>query len=332
MNRLLFAASILLVISLVETPTACSEEFAVASWNVENLFDTEDDPNVQGDEEYTPDQPKQWTPERLDTKLANLAKILNKVHFNKGPDILGVCEIENRKVVEMLAQKLGPDRKYEIVHKDSPSERGIDCALLFDPKKFTLVDSKFHAVGRLRTRYIVEAQLKSDGDPLYVFMNHWPSRHNDESQRIEAADVLRKRVDEILAADAKADIIMMGDFNDEPANASLKNHLRASTRPDNLSPGTLYDTTAPIKAANKGTLVYENKWNLLDHIIISQGLMDEDGFHWKEKSSRRMEVPTLFFHPRGAGEIDRPNQSYTRDTFHKNGYSDHLPIECIIEQ
>src|SRR4051812_5566806 len=112
MNRILLATTFLLTIQLFNTRHALSEEFAVANWNVENLFDTEDDPAVDGDEEFTPNGPKQWTPEKLDTKLINLARIIEKVHFNKGADVLGLCEVENRKVVEMLAEKLAAKRKY----------------------------------------------------------------------------------------------------------------------------------------------------------------------------------------------------------------------------
>ena len=155
----------------------------------------------------------------------------------RGPDVLGLCEVENRKVVEMLVAKLAPlGRKYEIVHQDSPSDRGIDTALIYDAKVFDLADSKFHFVDAEKTRDIVEAKLKRrrrrNAHPLYVFVNHWPSRGNDEWQRIMAATVLRKRLDEILAADPKADIVMVGDFNDEPDNVSIAKFLRASKTPE----------------------------------------------------------------------------------------------------
>src|ERR1041384_4656024 len=134
MNRLLFAALILSLLCFIpSTDCAQADEFFIGSWNLENLFDTKDDPSVKGDEDYTPESAKHWTKERLDIKLKNLAKIISKMNDGKGPDVLGVCEIENRQVVEMLVEKLNPlGRKYEIVHKDSPSERGIDCAIIYD--------------------------------------------------------------------------------------------------------------------------------------------------------------------------------------------------------
>lgn len=322
---------VLTIFALSVNGCTSAEEFYVAHWNVENLFDTEDDPSVERDEEFTPTGPKRWTPERLEIKLRNLAHIIGKMNGGRGPDVLGLCEIENRGVVEMLRDKLAPlDRKYEIVHQDSPSDGGIDCALLYDADVFSLVEAKFHFVDANKTRDILEARLRRDGVDLYVFVNHWPSRRNDEWQRISAATVLRKRLDEILAADPKADILLVGDFNDEPENISLRDHLRAAISPEKLEGGLLYNTTAPISAAGKGTFVYDNRWNLLDQIIISAGMLDEAGFQWKRDSSRRLEYRELFFHPNYPGAIPRPNKSYSENRFHKSGYSDHLPVGCMI--
>jgi endonuclease/exonuclease/phosphatase family metal-dependent hydrolase len=334
MNRLLPVALILLTVSLSATPrTTAGAEFFIGSWNVENLFDTKDDPSVKGDEDYTPESARHWTKERLDIKLANLAKIISKMNDGKGPDVLGVCEIENRQVVEMLVEKLKSlGRKYEIIHKDSPSERGIDCAIIYDSAVFTLDAPQFHHVDADNTRDIVEAKLKRNGSDLYVFMDHWPSRFHEESYRNKAADVLRKRVDALLAADPKADIVMVGDFNDEPDDAAIRDHLRAAKSDDHLPPDSLLDTTAPIKADGKGTIVYKKGWELLDHVIISPGLLDSAGFHWKKGSTRRIDFRELIFRPKSDKEIPRPNASYTGKIFHKTGYSDHLPVGCIIAQ
>lgn len=333
MNRLLPALILLAVCLNHTTETSRADEFFVGSWNVANLFDTQDDPSVKGDEEYTPDSAKHWTKERLDIKLKNLAKIISKMNDGKGPDVLGVCEVENRHVVEMLVEQLKSlGRKYEIVHKDSPSERGIDCAIIYDSSVFTLVEPQFHHVDADNTRDIVEAKLKRNGNDLYVFMDHWPSRFHEESFRNKAADVLRMRVDTLLAADPKADIIVLGDLNDEPDDVAIKDHLRAAKSEDHLPPGSLLNTTAPIKADGKGTIVYKNRWELFDHVIISPGLLDSAGFHWKKGSTRRVDFPELIFRPRSEKQIPRPNESYTGKVFHKTGYSDHLPVGCVLIQ
>jgi endonuclease/exonuclease/phosphatase family protein len=175
---------------LIRPAIGQAEEFFIADWNVENLCDSVDDPNVTGDEEFTPDGPKHWTVERLDTKLSNLAKIICKMNDGRGPDVLGLCEVENRKVLEMLVAKLDSlGRDYKIVHKDSPSERGIDCALIYDAKVFQLADSKFHHVDAGNTRDIIDTKLENGGSPLYVFVDHWPSQTHDESYRCAGADV-----------------------------------------------------------------------------------------------------------------------------------------------
>ena len=326
------AVCVLLIVIFGARVSVCqAEELVLASWNVENLFDTEDDPGVQFDEDYSPESPKKWTSERLDIKLKNLAKIIGKMNDNHGPDVLGMCEVENRKVIEMLVEKLAPlGRKYEIVHKDSPSDRGIDCALIYDSNVFKLADSKFHFVEANKTRDILEAKLERDGATLYVFVNHWPSRRNDEWERNAAADVLRKRIDEILAADGNADILMVGDFNDETDNVSMKEHLRVANSQENLPTGAVFDTTARVKDENKGTFVWDDKWQLLDHIIISQGLLNDAGFRWKLDSSHPVEFPEMIYTSKARGAIPRPSKSYSENNFHKTGFSDHLPVQCVI--
>jgi endonuclease/exonuclease/phosphatase family metal-dependent hydrolase len=285
------------------------------------------------DEDYTPKSPKNWTPERLDIKLANQARMISKMNAGRGPDVLGVCEVENRKVVEMLVARLAPlGRKYEIIHQDSPSDRGIDCALIYDANIFELVDHKFHFVDAAKTRDIVEARLRNNGADLFVFMNHWPSRNNDEWQRCLAATVLRKRLDLLLAADPHADMVLLGDFNDEPDNVSLTKFLGAAPAAENLPPGALYNTTAPIQVAGKGTFVFDNRWELIDHVIVSSGLLDDKGFRWRRGSSTQLDFPELIYHPRFPGAIPRPSRNYTDDNFHENGYSDHLAVGCILEQ
>lgn len=328
--RLLVVAAVIVAWA---APDSRAREFYIAGWNVENLFDTEDDPSIEGDEEYTPEGAKKWSEERLQIKLDNLAHAITKMNEGRGPDVLGVCEVENRKVVEMLVAKLAPlGRKYEIIHKDSNSDRGIDCAIIYDAGVFELVDHKFHYVDASKTRDIVEAKLRHDGKDLFVLMNHWPSRRNDEWQRCLAAAVLRKRLDDILANDSKADVLLLGDFNDETHNVSIEKFLRATGAPGDLADGAFFDTSAAIKEAGKGSYVFENKWDLIDHIIASPGLLDESGYRWKAGSTQRLEFPELFYQPRFPGAIARPSTSYSKDDFHKNGYSDHLALYCIIEQ
>ncbi len=331
MKQSTLALSVVLSTAFAIVDGAAAKELYIASWNVENLFDLEDDPKVEYDEDFSPNSPKKWTKERLEIKLNNLSNAIGKMNAGKGPDVLGLSEVENLKVVEMLRDKLAPlGRKYEIVHQDSPSDRGIDCALLYDANVFSLADSKFHFVDAKKTRDIIEAKLHRESGDLFVFVNHWPSRRNPEEQRLIAADVLRKRLDEILAADPKADIVMVGDFNDEPDNKSIKDRLRATASKEDLPAGAVFDTSANIAAEKNGTFLYENKWELIDHIIISPGLLDEAGYQWKDGSTERIIRPELMYQPPYPNAVARPSTSYTRNSFHKNGYSDHLALGCIL--
>lgn len=327
--RLLFAVLMLALVSPCQ-----AETYYLAYWNVENLFDTVDDPMVEGDEDFTPSGKSKWDEERLATKLKALTRIISRMNEGRGPDILGLGEIENREVVELLVKELAPlKRDYKIVHQDSPSSRGIDCAMLVDGVKFVIRDRKFHAVKDVSkpTRDIVEAELTvSGGDVLYVFANHWPSRANPESDRMAAATVLRKRVDEILSENKLADIVLMGDFNDYPPDESITKGLRAIEKLEH-DDGSLLNTMWAEHRAGKGSYVYQNKWGVLDQVIVSPGLLDEDGFHWVKDSSQPVIVRREQLYEPAEG-IPRPNKTYSGNSYHKTGISDHLPVQTLIER
>jgi endonuclease/exonuclease/phosphatase family metal-dependent hydrolase len=243
----------LLAVFCIPGNSSRGEQLHVAWWNVENLFDTVDDPAVQGDEEFTPAGPKEWDEARLKRKLGNLAGVIKKMNGGKGPDVFAVCEVENKAVVERLAGELAAlGRTYRVAHKDSPSERGIDVAIVYDAAKVTLKEARFHAVPGINTRDVAEAELEvAGGRRMWVFANHWPSQAHPEEERNRAADVLRKRVDEILAWDAKADVVILGDLNDHPGDPAVKDHLKTTDDPAKAIGGMLYDTTWAVQKAGR---------------------------------------------------------------------------------
>lgn len=316
----------------IERLASAGTPVGIAFWNVENLFDLVDDPAVEDDEEFTPNGPNQWTAERLDIKLKNLAAVISRMHNDRGPDILGLAEIENRAVVEKLVETLAPlGRDYRIVHKDSPSDRGIDCALIYDAKVVTLAESKFHYVEADKTRDILEAKFTRNGDNLTVFVNHWPSRGNDVSCRIKAGETLRGRIDELLKVDALADIVAVGDFNDYPTDDSIVKALGAVGDVAELTGGKMFNssfTTAP--DASNGTYVYKNKWGIIDQVILSPGMLLPGGVSWSIGSTKTaILVDDQLFDMSGPA-IPRPSRSYSKTTFHKTGYSDHLPVVTTV--
>jgi len=309
-----------------------ASRIGLAFWNVENLFDLEDDPNVEGDEEFTPQGPNKWTNERLEIKLNNLARVIMGMHDNRGPAVMGFAEIENRKVVELLVKKLKPlGRDYRIVHQDSPSDRGIDCALIYDANLFRLDSTKFHFVDADKTRDIVESKLLRDGKSLTVFVNHWPSRGNPPTTRMAAAKMLRERTQQILSSDPLADVVAMGDFNDYPTDPSLTEGLVAVGSLESLKSGTLFNTSYTTEPdSSNGTYVFDEKWGVLDQIIVSPGMLLPGGVSWGIGSTSTVILADdQMFDPPGNG-IPRPSRSYSSTTFHKNGYSDHMPIVTTV--
>jgi predicted extracellular nuclease len=307
----------------------------VAWWNVENLFDTADDPAVAGDEEFTPGGPKKWDEARLNRKLANLAGVIRKMNDKRGPDVLGVCEVENRSVVERLVTDLAvPGRRYHVVHQDSPSERGIDTAIVYDADRLELKAARFHPVPGIKTRDVAEAEFAvagADGRRLWVFANHWPSQAHPEDERNRAADVLRARLDAILAADAAADVVILGDLNDHPGDEAVTRHLKTTDDPAKATGGVLYDTVWPIQRAGRGTYVFRNKWEVIDHLVVSPGLLAKDGLRWRRDSTTELKYPELIFDPKGDKQIPRPNRTFSGNAYHATGVADHLPLECVLE-
>jgi predicted extracellular nuclease len=304
---------------------ALGGELYVACWNVENLFDTVDDPAVEKDEEFIPTAKKKWTEERFETKCRRLARVIKDMNKRRGPDILGLCEVENRAVIEALISALElRKRDYGIVHKDSPSTRGIDCALIYDQGKVKLKSSDFIAVKSWRTRDIVEAEFAAGEYSFFVFVNHWTARMGASTfkGRVAAAKTLRKRIDEIFTKDSKADILVIGNLNDEPVSDSIREHLKASTDRESLEEGDLFNPMGPLhEDPNKGTCNYGRQWLVLDHVIMSQGLLSDKGFRWKPDS---LEVVVKNY------QLYKPGTPQAKHRYF-GGYSDHLPVACVIE-
>ncbi|WP_137091642.1 endonuclease/exonuclease/phosphatase family protein [Mangrovivirga cuniculi] len=307
----------------------------VAFYNLENLFDTIDDPNIR-DEEFLPGGDKQWGRERYFKKLGNMASIIASV--NGGPDVLGVCEIENRAVMEHLAivlRRYGVN--YNLVHFDSPDGRGIDVALMYNPQKFTPFYTEQLAVvdsedPDFKTRDILYVKGLMDNDTLHFFVNHWPSRRGGkEDKRILAAKVLRAKVVELQDENPQAKIIIMGDFNDDPYNKSITEYLLAEGKKEKLDDGELFNTSFATHKKGYGTLKYRGAWNLFDQIIISQGLLESnnaEGLKYIDESFRvYVQEKMLVQEGDYAGY---PLRSFVGDRF-DGGYSDHLPTYIILK-
>lgn len=328
---------ILFTVTFLMAEAGPQDILQVGFWNVENLFDTTD-AELKRDDDFTPSGKYEWTEERLQKKLQYLSRVISDIASDNDLALLGLSEIENFSVLNRLnVDFLKSGMK--IIHKESPDERGIDCGLLYDPSKLTLVDQAFltiYLAGEEKTRDIIEARFEMTGSrkssPLYVFINHWPSRWGGQAQtdplRRTTARTLRTRIDQILTKSPQADIIVLGDFNDYPSDPSLNEDLSAKAAGPHLYPGDMINTMFELhNDPSRGTVMYRGDWTVLDQIIISQGMRDTNGFDWVFGSTKTfMQNYLLESDGKFAGW---PFRMY-RGTQYQGGYSDHLPILCKL--
>lgn len=324
-RRPLLPALLLLIFALLRPPAAHAET-VLLWWNVENLFDTTNDPGVR-DEEYTPKGKRRWTEKKLLLKQMRLAHLLSAVEahpdYRRYPDVLAFAEVENREVFEGLLKRI-EKVGYRTLYHDSPDLRGIDIALAYNPRTITPLSLKAYRVqaGERPTRDILAAGFTASGHPLHLVLNHWPSRAFDtawsEPWRIEAATVARAIIDSLRQADPQADIVVMGDCNDHPDNRSLQ-LLGSSLDARNVQqePALLYNLWA--LRPNEGSYFYRKRWEQIDHILVSRGLFDRRGHRLADDPFRCYAFPPLL---QQSGE---PWRTY-RGSRYLGGYSDHLPL------
>lgn len=333
MRKSLFISSVLLCAVLGYAQT--KNPVTVAFYNCENFFDTKDDPNKK-DDEFLPEAASKWDETRYNNKIQKVAQVLDSTVAGAAlPNLVGLVEIENNEVLkDLISKSQFGTKSYGSLATDSPDERSIDCGLLYDKSVFTLLDFKElnatnPALGDYKTRNILFATLKAtNGDVFYVFVNHWPSRREGEKEseprRIYAAQQVRSKIDELQKKDAKAKIIVMGDFNDHPDNNSILNTLKANDTPKEK--GDLYNAFYTLDKAKQGTHYYDKEWRVLDQIIVSQGLLNaKKGYSFDPKNAHILRKDFVLFKNAKTGE-ERPNRTYGSENKYYNGYSDHLAI------
>ncbi len=337
----------LLFIILNLLNSACAQSnhdtLFVAHWNVENLFDTVDDPKTE-DEEFLPSGPKEWNGERLDQKMYNLSRIIRSMNNDNGPDLLGVCEVEHQFLLDTMITKYLSDKSYKTAYIESLDGRGIDNGIIYNSQRFSLLDVKGHRVdlgGEYDTRFVLEGIfLFEEKDTIYFFVNHWPSRRGGEEEsepkRIAAAKTLRNVVDIILNKNYKSNIIIAGDFNDEPTNISIKEHLKAqpffcdSLDHEKLpeDSGTdLFNLSYKAWFDGEGSFKYQDNFNMLDQIIISKNLLLGDGLKY-DCNSFNVYKPYLMVTRTGKFQ-GAPFPTYGGSRY-LGGYSDHFPVTAKI--
>lgn len=314
----------------------------VAFYNLENLFDTINSEGVN-DDDFTPQGINKWTSGRYWLKISRLAEAISRIGeddgIKGGPAILGVSEIENRAVLQdLVSHPLLKNSNYQIVHYDSPDLRGVDVALLYQPRYFRVTSSNSPELiifdennSRVYTRDQLVVTGIFDTETISFIVNHWPSRSSGEMitrpRRNSAATLTRHLVDSLLTIDNNAKVVVMGDLNDDPVNESLRKFLKASDEPDKLKNGELFNCMYPLFKKGVGSLYYQDGMNMFDQIIVTPALLGKDYSSYKYYTSR---VFNKTFLVQADGQYkDYPLRTYTGTTF-QGGYSDHFPVYILI--
>lgn len=309
-----------------------TSEWSVMFYNVENLFDTEDDP-LTADDEFTPDGVRRWNSFRFYSKLKYLSKVILSANGFDPPAIVGLCEVENRFVLEQLLEH-SPLKQfnYQIIHKDSPDGRGIDVALLYRkdrvrPINYQYIPMRSTNGDTLASREILKVAFAVGGDSCTVFVNHWPSRYGGqaetEGKRALAASTLKAEIERIYDNSASHKIVIVGDFNDEPHNKSLAQILGAKEYSN--VPGRAEELINLSTAWRpSGTLKHQQSWQVFDQLIVSAELLKPSGLHCFAEDAQIVNLPFLL-EDDGKWGGQRPFRTY-RGFKYAGGFSDHLPV------
>ncbi len=263
----------------------------IAFYNVENLFDTINDPDKN--DEASPIMELKGNRSKVYwSKMDNMAMVISKIGLEKtntGPAIIGLSEVENRSVLEdLIANDHLKDIHYGIIHFDSPDRRGVDVALLYQKRYFKPISEKNYELrmwdekGRrvyTRDQLLVSGIL--DGELIHIIVNHWPSRSGGElksrPKREKAAWLTGQIIGDIKKDDPNAKIIIMGDLNDDPNNSSLKKVLKAKGKKKEVRDGDIFNPMEDMFRRGFNTLGYRDNINLFDQILISSSLLTTSG-------------------------------------------------------
>lgn len=313
----------------------------IGFYNLENLFDTIDNPAVN-DEEFTPAGAKNYTGKIYLDKLGKLSTVISQMGADKNPDgpaILGVAEVENDTVLkDLVKHPLIQKRNYQVIHYDSRDARGIDVGLLYNPKYFKpeasdklFVQLPGGSKDAYYTRDILWVKGKLDGETVHLYVNHWPSRSGGEERsapaREAAAQVCRDHMDSVFRSEPDAKVIVMGDLNDDPVNASVAAIINAKGKQRDVKRGGMFNPWMELYKKGIGTLAYQDTWGLFDQVILSQAWLgrDQDGFFFYQQH--------IFNKEYMVENIGRykgyPMRTWDGNRY-RGGYSDHFPTYVVL--
>ena len=333
-NRTLLSLLFLFVLTTLSAQEKRYELYSVGFYNLENLFDTIHDKG-KNDFEFLPDGANKWGTLKYTNKVKNMAKVLNEM----GTDVLpvgmaavGVSEIENSRVLKDLVEHeiLAP-RGWDFVHIEGPDKRGVDCALLYNPKLFKPISSKLAPYTTedndttYKTRGFLIVSGEMGGEMVHIIVNHWPSRYAKSPARERAGTLVRMLKDSLMTEMPDSKVLIMGDMNDDPDNKSMKSCLGAVREREEIkSASDLYNPWWNIlRKKGHGTLKYNGKWNLFDQIVLSGNAIGNN------RSTLKLYKTEIF----SRNYLFQQEGRYKGNTLRThaggvwlNGYSDHLPV------
>ncbi len=311
------------------------QELSILFWNVENLFHPTND-SLTDDDEFTPSGARYWSYNRYRIKCNLIWKTIFLSGNDGPPDIIALCEIENRKVLDDLF-RFSPlkNYNYQLIHMDSPDPRGIDVALAYRPEQISLMDTCFISFcvpelnGRM-TRDILKASFLWESDSIGIFVNHWPSKYGGAGYtdvlRIRAAELLSSEVRKIQEFNPGRYLICCGDFNDIPESRSLQLLINAENRGKKI-----LQYVKPFPDLSHGSIKYQGNWELIDHFFAGGAFLDSiSGSSLKISSSQILQHDFLLKEDEkfGGKQVYRTYSGYR----YLGGFSDHLPVLLIIER
>jgi predicted extracellular nuclease len=318
---------------LIVNPFRNKKRFCFAFYNIENLFDIYND-ELKHDKDFTENSELRWTLKRYKNKIKKISYAISQIGLaetKERPAIIGLAEVENKQVLNDLIQAEAlAQQDYKYLHFDSKDERGIDVALLYDPKKFELLHAEVKTIvfdeengDKDYTRDVLHVFGKFLGEKIDILVNHWPSKRSDNengSKRLLVSNLVSDIVGDIRLKNEFAKIMIMGDFNDDPSSESVKNLVNNNQ---------LYNPMDTLLSIDRGTTVHRGEWNLFDQMILSVNCFE------RKKNSLRFDSANIFdadFLKQQDGDYKgTPYRTYVGKSY-KGGYSDHFPVYTIMKK
>ncbi len=315
----------------------------IAFYNVENLFDTINNPETF-DDDFTEDGKNNYNSKTYKDKIDKISYVISQIGFDKAntsPAIIGLAEVENRGVLEdLINSKHLKNKNYQIVHFDSPDQRGIDVALLYQEKYFIPIDYEKYEVKlweetgkRIYTRDILLVSGILDNEQIYIIVNHWPSRRGGQAKsnpkRAKAAYVTQEIIESIRFENENAKIFIMGDFNDDPIDKSLKKGLISTGKYAGLTRETLYNPMEKMYKDGLNTLGYRDGLNLFDQILMTHDCVVLDNNYSSFKFYKAGIFNPQYLIAQKGRYKGYPSRSF-QNNIYTGGYSDHFPVYVYL--